>query len=146
MPIILGIIAIVAVIIGAMLIGGGGGGAPQEKVSTPPAPITVILYSQNDSGQEGTATITDMAGRTHVRLIVGNYTADVSQPAHIHTGSCSNLGGVDHPLNNVVNGSSETMLGESLGHITSGLPLAINVHKSAAEASTYVSCGDIVAQ
>jgi len=144
MPIILGIIAILAIIIGAMMIQGRG--TPQKKVSTLPASITVMLYSQNDSGQTGTATITYVAGKAHVKLIVDNSPADVSQPAHIHTGSCSNLGGVDHPLNNVVNGSSETMIESSIDHITSHLPLAINVHKSTTEASIYVSCGDIVAQ
>jgi len=46
------------------------------------------------------------------------------------------------PLSPVVNGTSTTVITATLASLTAE-PLAINVHKSAAEASVYVSCGNI---
>ena len=105
--------------------------------------IVVALSAQNSSGMNGTATLTDMDGSTLVELALTGAPAGITQPAHIHTGSCANIGGVVYPLTSPVNGVSETTLGVSLETILAGLPLALNVHKSAAEANVYVACGDL---
>ena len=105
--------------------------------------VTVTMTAQNGSGEDGTATIT-AAGANAVTVVVklSNGTA-TAQPAHIHTGSCANLDPAPkYPLTNVVNGESTTTVPVALSAITAG-GFAVNVHKSAAEVSTYVSCGDI---
>jgi hypothetical protein len=106
--------------------------------------LTITLNGENGSGQNGTATLTDMGnGQTMVVVNVQNGTT-TPQPDHIHSGTCPNVGNVVYPLTNVINGTSQTTVAVSLQTLLSGT-FAINVHKSAAEATVYTSCGDIVA-
>lgn len=107
-------------------------------------PITVILHEQNASGQSGTATLTEMQGKTQVTLTLMGNPKDIAQPAHIHTGTCATIGGVVHPLTSPVNGTSITTIDVPLASILEGLPLAINVHKSAQEPGIFFACGDIM--
>ncbi|HUP27599.1 MAG TPA: hypothetical protein VM409_04120 [Chloroflexia bacterium] len=104
--------------------------------------LTLEMGQQNNSGESGKATLTDMGnGKIKVVLDLNNGTAD-PQPAHIHKGSCANLDPTPLiPLNNVVNGKSETEVEATMAMLTSGH--AINVHKSATDIPTYVSCADI---
>ena len=106
---------------------------------------TVTLSEQNGSGQNGTAILTDMGdGTTRVVVSVSNGST-TPQPAHIHEGTCANLNPKPaYPLTSVVNGQSETIVPVDIHHLTEE-PYAINLHKSAAEASVYTSCGNIVA-
>ena len=106
-------------------------------------PVVVALSAQNNSGMNGTATLTSMGGSTLVELALTGATTDIVQPAHIHTGSCATIGGVVYPLEFPVNGVSATTLNVSLEAILAQLPLALNVHKSVEEASVYVACGDL---
>jgi ABC-type glycerol-3-phosphate transport system substrate-binding protein len=111
---------------------GGGGGEP----------ITVDLEEQNGSGETGTATLTPAGdGKITVKVELSNSPAD-PQPAHIHTGTCAQLGDVAFPLTNVEGGSSETEVSTSLDDLQAA-DFAINVHKSEADIGTYVACGDI---
>lgn len=124
---------------------------PSPTVVNTPAPaipskIFVSMSEQNDSGIGGEATITEVEGKAVVNLILVVYPTGLAQPAHIHLGSCSDLGVVKYPLSSPVDGLSETNLGISVKELLSGLPLAVNVHKSATEAGVYVSCGDITAR
>ena len=105
--------------------------------------ITVSVGAQNDSGESGTATFTEENGKTKVAVQITGAPTDVPQPAHIHSGSCLTLGDIVYPLTNVVDGASETVLDVDLATLKSGLPLAVNVHKSEAEVSVYVACGDL---
>src|SRR3989344_5239381 len=105
--------------------------------------IVVALSAQNDSGMSGTATLTATDGSTLVELDLTGAPAGITQPAHIHTGSCATIGGVVYPLTFPVNGISETTLDVSLEAILAQLPLALNVHKSPEEANIYVACGDL---
>jgi hypothetical protein len=105
--------------------------------------ITLTFSAQNNSGETGTAVLSDENGQTKVVLSIIGQPADVSQPAHIHFGSCATLGAVKYPLNFPINGTSQTTVNRSLDQLLAELPLAINVHKSASEANIYVSCADI---
>jgi hypothetical protein len=109
-------------------------------------PITIQVKTQNNSGQAGTATLTDMGnGTTRVVVDLANSPAG-PQPIHIHEGTCANLTPqVKFPLTNMVNGKSETMVNVPLATILAS-PHSINVHKSPQEAAVYVSCGEVVAQ
>lgn len=109
-------------------------------------PVSVTLNAQNDSGQTGTATLTDLGnGKIKVEVNVSNAPAGVPQPLHIHKGTCANLDPRPaFPLTNAVDGVSVTEIDATLAELQNG-DYAINGHKSAAEASVYVFCGDIPA-
>ncbi len=106
--------------------------------------ITVPLKAQNNSNQNGTATLYRVGNQTEVQI---NITASllgatVEQPAHIHNGNCTSLGNVVYGLTNVVNGRSTTRVNATVETLLAN-PFAVNVHKSGAEASVYTSCGEI---
>src|SRR5215213_371662 len=83
--------------------------------------------------------------------------ADAPHPAHIHSGTCDNLGDIVAPLSDV----TEVTAGEKFGAPTALLvkesetdvplplgdilaaPHAINVHESAGAIQNYIACGDI---
>ena len=104
--------------------------------------IDITMKAQNNSGQDGTVTIEAVGNQTRVTVNIKAGAAGVSQPAHIHEGTCAPLGGVTFPLTSVVDGKSTTMLDTPLATIQSQ-QRAVNVHKSAAEAAVFVSCGEI---
>jgi hypothetical protein len=79
-----------------------------------------------------------------------------SHPAHIHSGSCDQLGDVVVPLNDVTYPAGEHVGAVSAHAVKTSInvvdmPLqelidgdyAINVHKSADEIDVYIACGDI---
>jgi hypothetical protein len=109
-------------------------------------PLTITIKTQNNSGQSGTATLTDMGnGQTKVVVDTTNPTAP-AQPIHIHEGTCANLTPqVKFPLTTTSNGKSETTVNVALSAMLAS-PHAINVHKSPQEAAVYVACGEIVMQ
>src|SRR3989344_3385926 len=120
---------------------------PEKKPET----MTVELKALNNSGESGKAVLTAVSDfQTKVEITVTGQptdaTADLSQPAHIHSGSCPTPGAVKWPLPSVVYGSSSATIDVSLGFLKSSLPLAINIHKSAAEAGVYMACGDLPGQ
>jgi hypothetical protein len=111
----------------------GTGGGPEE----------FDLNEQTDSNESGTLTLTQTAdGKLKVVLSVKN-APTTSQPAHFHNGTCENLGSIRYNLNSVVNGKSETTLNLTLAQLAAQLPLAVNVHASAAQMGTNVACADI---
>jgi plastocyanin len=81
---------------------------------------------------------------------------DAPHPAHIHAGTCAELGDVVYPLTDVAVAEgessgpesalpvkvSETVVDAPLQEIIDG-GHAINVHLSADEIGTYIACGDI---
>lgn len=109
-------------------------------------PVTVTLNPLNDSGESGTATLTDLGnGKVKVEVSVTGAPAGVVQPMHIHKGTCANLTAKPtYPLTSLTDGKSVTEIEASLADLQNG-DFAINGHKSAQEASIYVYCGDIPA-
>jgi plastocyanin len=90
-------------------------------------------------------------------LARGQETGDAPHPAHIHSGTCDNLGDIVAPLSDVTEltagesfgvptavlvKQSETDVALPLGDILSA-PHAINVHESAEAIQNYIACGDI---
>lgn len=132
-------VAILAIAALTLLAFSGGGIYAQGMANQ----TTISLQEQNGSGQSGTAVITEENGQLHVVITLSNGTA-VAQPAHIHKGTCANLDPVPtYPLTSVVNGKSDSLVSVTMADLSQGT-YAINVHKSAAEVTTYVACGDIV--
>jgi hypothetical protein len=88
----------------------------------------------------------------------GGQTGDGPHPAHIHTGTCAELGDVVVPLTDIspIGGAAASTGAASAIPVKSSvtvvdLPLqeiidgghAINVHLSAEEIDVYIACGDI---
>lgn len=114
--------------------------------TTMPANDTVFnLTEQNASGQTGTMTLAETTdGKVMVTLNLTGGTFAQPQPAHIHEGHCPTPGAVKYPLTDVVNGQSTTTLDVDMATMLASAPeLAVNIHKSAAEAKVYTACADI---
>ena len=109
-----------------------------------PTPIIVPLAAMSDSGESGEAIFEEVDGQVRVMVELVGAPRDVSQPAHLHKGSCGAPGEQIYTLSSVSNGASETILTVSLAAIADNLPLALNVHKSAAEINVYVACGEVM--
>ena len=105
---------VIWIVVAILVVGGIYWFMNQEPASEVSGPVVVALSAQNDSGMNGTATLTDMGGSTLVDLALTGAPADIVQPAHIHTGSCATIGGVVYPLPFPVNGVSATTLHVSL--------------------------------
>ncbi|MBI2100448.1 MAG: hypothetical protein HYT47_00270 [Candidatus Vogelbacteria bacterium] len=108
-----------------------------------PVSLKVELTVENSSGESGQATLSELDGQVMVTIALSGGPQDLPQPVHLHKGTCEALGEPIYTLSSVVNGVSETTLPVSLAAITGQLPLALNVHKSAAEMSVYVACGEV---
>ena len=108
--------------------------------------MLVRLAAENKSGESGTAVLKETNGQVTVTVTLTGYPKDVAQPAHIHVGTCPGVGAVKYPLTSIVNGKSTTVLEVTLAQLRAQAPLAINVHKSAKEASVYTACGPLSAQ
>lgn len=105
--------------------------------------VTIKMHAQNGSGENGTATLTDLGGRTRVVIALLHENTTGSQPAHIHMGPCSHLTPAPkYPLKNVVLGHSNTVVDVPIAKLL-GAHMAVNVHESAKNLGRYVSCGDI---
>lgn len=120
--------------------------SPSQTPSTPvmmSKETTVVLESVNSSDEKGTAVLVGENGKTKVTINLTGYTKDVEQPAHIHIGACPGVGAVKYPLTSVINGTSVTVLAVTLDQLKKELPLAINVHKSKTEVSSYTACGPV---
>lgn len=113
------------------------------STTSTPAPVTVQISAQNNSGESGMATLIAMGDQTKVIVKLSGAPMDISQPAHIHKGTCANLDpNPTYPLTDVKGGASETVVDASLASLMTG-NFSINVHKSMQEISTYVACGTI---
>jgi Cu/Zn superoxide dismutase len=124
-----------------LLVAGAGCGRMREGKTA--GPVTVPLATQSNSGESGTATLTEEGGKTRVVVTVNGAPAGVSQPLHIHRGTCAQLNPQPaYGLTTLINGRSETTVDVPLATLRNG-EFAINGHKSAQEASTYVFCGSI---
>lgn len=103
----------------------------------------VQLRTLNNSAVTGSVTLVDAGdGRTQVQVRV-DPAGNLDMPAHIHPGSCDDLiPQPKHPLENVVNGTSTTIVRATLAELTQG-GLAVNLHKSNQELAAYTACAEL---
>jgi len=111
--------------------------------TAPTATRSVQLETLNASGVSGTVTLTE-AGDSRTQVLVSvEPGANPDMPAHIHPGSCENLQPQPkYPLQNVVDGSSTTIVPAGLAELTAG-DLAVNLHRSNEDLGTYTACADL---
>lgn len=111
--------------------------------AAPSTTITVAMHALNNSGENGTATLTQLPNGVKVEVNVKGAPAS-AQPTHIHSGTCTKLNPApEAPLSSLDNGKSVTVLsGKKLSDFAGG-KYSINVHKSSNDLKTYVSCGVI---
>ncbi len=110
-------------------------------------PITVQLGPLNSSGESGTAVLSEEAAGTKTKVVVNikGAPAGVGQPLHVHKGTCAQIDPKPtFGLTTLTDGKSETVIDVQIGDLRKGF--AINGHKSAQEANTYVFCGNIASQ
>jgi hypothetical protein len=108
-------------------------------------PVTIQLTPQNNSGESGTATLTEVGAKTKVVVAIKGAPAGVGQPLHVHKGTCAKLDPAPaYGLTTLTEGKSETTIDVPLTNLQQG-GYAINGHKSAQDAKTYVFCGNIPA-
>ena len=108
--------------------------------------VQVALSTQNASGETGMASLREVNGNIEVTLTLTGQPGGEPQPAHIHKGTCPTPGTVLSTLTFPKDGypAVTTLQGITLADLEAMGPLAINVHKSGAELSVYVACGNIV--
>lgn len=103
--------------------------------------VTVHLSPTEGDGQTGTATFESDGSKTTVEISISPQFAE-AQPIHIHAGICTDVGTVLHALQNVVKGTSTTVIDLPIEEIMTSDAL-VNVHASYTDASTYTACGQI---
>lgn len=120
--------------------------------------LTIAMVQQNNSGQDGFATLTEKGDKVEVRVTIARSSVEGSQTSHVHEGRCDNVGRITAGVGQMTgqleisnkNGEASfdagtitfgTTLNVKLSEIRDGNHV-INVH-DARENSLYVSCGEI---
>lgn len=129
-----------------LLVAGGVaacGGDDDSDGDASAASSSVALAEQGGSGMSGSATITETdGGQLEVVVTLDGDDGSSARPAHIHAGSCEELGDVAYGLTDVTDGSSSSSVDATLAELEDG-DFAINVHESADAIENYVACGPI---
>jgi len=104
--------------------------------------LTVDLKEVAGSGMSGNAKIETVEGGMLVTLSLPQDQGE--RPAHLHAGRCENPGGIEYPLNNIVNGNSETMLpGITMADLITTQELYVNAHESESNLGRSIACGNL---
>ena len=126
---------------------------PLVLLSCGPSSHTIAMVQQNNSGQDGTATLTDTADGLEITVTVARSAVTGSQTSHVHDGRCDNVGAITAGLPPISDKSEQPNLdggtiffrniltGKKLSDLRDGNHV-INVH-DARDNSLYVSCGEI---
>jgi hypothetical protein len=103
---------------------------------------SVTLSAMNNSGQTGTAILTDLGNTTtQVAITTTGGTDTGVQSAVARTGSCGSNGAIYAQLNNIQGRQSITTLQQALSSLKGG-KYYIDVHSSSS-VDDIVSCGSI---
>ncbi len=119
--------------------GGTSGGGGHEAAHA-------HLQALGDSGVTGKAELKDMGdGTTHVVIELEGFEQDVAMPAHLHEGTLDEYDPKPkYPLENVVNGTSESTVDASLDEIVSE-DFIVAVHESEENIANVVAAGQVEA-
>jgi len=108
-----------------------------------PKTASLMLNERDRSGQSGKASLKEVDGKVVVSIFTEGGPSGVRQVAHIHAGTCENLGEIAYPLTSLYNGESETALEINMDQLFSGQQMALNVHKSSLQTSGSNSCANL---
>ena len=115
--------------------------------------LTIAMVQQNNSGQDGTATLTESGDGVRIRVVVKRSTVEGSQTSHVHDGRCDNVGAITAGLQPISDKAEapeldgdqivfeNTLTARKLSDLRDGNHV-INIH-DARDNSLYVSCGEI---
>ena len=104
------------------------------------------LSPQNNSGIRGTASVQSRAAGSRVTVHITGAASGTAHPWHVHRGTCGNDQGI-------VGGAEEYKAlqvgSDGTAHAEEDIPVAlsedqnyfVNIHKSATDLKTIVSCG-----
>ena len=107
------------------------------------ASVTIQMNQLNNSGQNGTATLTQIGDKVSVSVHVNGEPSAASEPAHVHFGRCPVIKAIPaYNVGPVVGGRATSVVDLTWKEINSG-KYVLNVHESAAQLGNYVSCGNI---
>jgi hypothetical protein len=133
--------AVVALLV-VLALPGCGGGEEDASAGGDDDALTLTLAEQAGSGQSGTATLTaDGDDRTRVVVELSNPPGP-SQPSHVHSGTCDDIGAIVEPLESVEGGNAESVVRMSLKELQRG-GLIVHAHKSEAESKVSIACAEI---
>jgi hypothetical protein len=131
--------------VGALLVAlalPGCGSGEEDAAASSDDQLKLTLAEQAGSGQSGTATLTaDGDDATRILVELSN-PPSVTQPSHVHSGSCDDIGSVVAPLDSVADGRAESVVPMSLEELRRG-GLIVHAHKSEAEPKVSVACAEI---
>ncbi len=113
-----------------------------EDVGAGSGNLSVPLRELEGSELSGSATLTGEEGtRVRVSIQLEGAAGRAAYPAHIHAGGGDSLGGVEHELENVEDGRSETLLdGVDIDDFQDG-DFSVDVHEDGAQDA--IACGEI---
>jgi len=108
------------------------------------------MTAENGSGESGAVILTPLGDTARVEIALANAPEGAIQKAHVHAGACFEVGQVVYPLNDVVEGSSVTVLKVPIATLLAG-GFAINVHvvgvvkgdPRATNSKYYTSCANL---
>ena len=125
----------------------------QQKASPPPVrppqtnDLTVTLEQISNSKESGTAHfMTIDGGKTalEINVAIPNSVATTSaRPAYIRTGVCKEPGEIVTTLNRLTNGTSRTVMTETIDEWLQKEGLIITVHKPITDTFAVTSCGEL---
>ena len=113
-----------------------------EDVGAGSGNLSVALRELEGSELSGSATVTAEEGtRVRVSSQLEGGGGRAAYPAHIHAGGCESLGGVEHELETVEEGRSETVLdGVDIDDLQDG-EFSIDVHEDGS--ADPIACGEV---
>lgn len=118
-------------------------GETATSIFEPDVEIPIELLEVDGSRVSGAAVLTPEEDVARTKVIVNvEGGSDVPHPAHIHAGTCEDLGEVVYPLESVERGESTTTVEAPLESLVGGA-FAINVHESEQDIQTFIACGDL---
>ncbi len=126
----------------ALALPGCGGDEDEAAAGSDDDEVSLTLAEQAGSGQSGTATLT-ADGNDATRIVVElSNPPNATQPSHVHSGNCDDIGSVVAPLESVTDGRAESVVPMSLKELRRG-GLIVHAHKSEAEPKVSVACAEI---
>lgn len=124
-----------------------GGGEPQAEEETQPqgaeggVETTLPLQAVEESGEEGTVILQEKDGYVTVKVSVADPGA--IRPIQISNGTCATPEDLKYPLNDIIQGVSETTLGLPMSEFLGQGPMVLNVYKSPDESTVRTACADL---